>query len=119
MLLDVDELGSFLPVLRSASSEQTARSSTSSAGALIRVRAQDTTISDLVINDLRHTAASSVISSGAKVNAVQRMLWHTSEAMTLDVYCDLFEADLDAVADAIQAKLAAECGQDAGTEGVS
>ena len=38
------------------------------------------------------------ISSGANAKAVQRMLGHKSAAMTLDVYADLFEDDLDAVA---------------------
>ena len=38
------------------------------------------------------------ISSGANVKAVQKMLGHASAAMTLDVYADLFEDDLDAVA---------------------
>jgi len=49
-------------------------------------------------HDLRHTAASLAVSSGANVKAVQRMLGHASAAMTLDVYADLFDADLDAVA---------------------
>lgn len=89
------------------------------SGALARAQAADSTIPDLVIHDLRHTAASLAISAGANVKAVQRMLGHTSAAMTLDVYSDLFEADLDAVADAIEAKLAAECGQNVGTEAVS
>ena len=33
------------------------------------------------------------------MKAVQRMLGHASAAMTLDVYADLFEDDLDQVAD--------------------
>ncbi len=33
------------------------------------------------------------------LKAVQRMLGHASAAMTLDVYADLFEDDLDQVAD--------------------
>ncbi|PPF38379.1 site-specific integrase [Pseudoclavibacter sp. AY1H1] len=89
------------------------------SGALSRAQAEDPKIPDLVIHDLRHTAASIAISSGANVKAVQRMLGHTSAAMTLDVYSDLFEADLDAVADAIEAKLAAECGQNVGTGAAS
>ena len=52
----------------------------------------------MTIHDLRHTAASLAISSGANVKAVQKMLGHASAAMTLDVYADLFEDDLDAVA---------------------
>lgn len=38
------------------------------------------------------------VSAGANVKAVQRMLGHASAAMTLDVYADLFEDDLDVVA---------------------
>lgn len=68
----------------------------------------------LVPHDLRHTAASLAISAGANVKAVQKMLGHASAAMTLDVYADLFDDDLDAVGDASprQAlrKLWAKCG---------
>ena len=39
------------------------------------------------------------MAEGANVKAVQRMLGHASAAMTLDVYADLFEDDLDQVAD--------------------
>lgn len=49
-------------------------------------------------HDLRHTAASLAVSAGANVKAVQRMLGHASAAMTLDVYADLFDDDLDGVA---------------------
>lgn len=52
----------------------------------------------MTLHDLRHTAASLAISSGANVKAVQRMLGHASAAMTLDTYADLFDDDLDAVA---------------------
>jgi integrase len=52
----------------------------------------------LTPHELRHTAASLAVSSGANVKAVQRMLGHASAAMTLDIYADLFESDLDAVA---------------------
>ena len=50
-------------------------------------------------HDLRHTAASLAVSAGANVKAVQKMLGHASAAMTLDVYADLFDDDLEAVAD--------------------
>jgi integrase len=50
---------------------------------------------------LRHTAASLAVSAGANVKSVQRMLGHASAAMTLDVYSDLFDDDLDAVAEAL------------------
>lgn len=55
----------------------------------------------MTIHDLRHTAASLAISAGANVKAVQRMLGHKSAAMTLDVYADLFDDDLEAVSDAL------------------
>ena len=48
--------------------------------------------------DLRHSAASLAISAGANVKAVQRMLVHAKASMTLDVYADLFDEDLDSVA---------------------
>lgn len=54
----------------------------------------------LTIHDLRHTAASLAVSAGANVKAVQRMLGHASATMTLDVYADLFDEDLQAIADA-------------------
>jgi integrase len=41
-------------------------------------------------HDLRHSAASFAVSAGANVKAVQKMLVHSSAAMTLDVYADLF-----------------------------
>lgn len=56
----------------------------------------------ITAHDLRHTAASLAIASGANVKVVQRMLGHKSAAMTLDVYADLFDDDLTAVADRIE-----------------
>lgn len=53
----------------------------------------------LTIHDLRHTAASLAISAGANVKVVQKMLGHKSAAMTLDTYADLFDDDLDSVAE--------------------
>lgn len=52
-------------------------------------------------HDLRLSAASFAVSAKASVKAVQKMLGHSSAAMTLDVYADLFDDDLDAVADAL------------------
>ncbi|WP_308221650.1 tyrosine-type recombinase/integrase [Microbacterium aoyamense] len=69
---------------------------------------EDPTIPRVTPHDLRHTAASLAVQAGAHVKAVQRMLGHASAAMTLDVYADLFDDDLDAVATALdQAKRAA------------
>lgn len=71
--------------------------------AVKRCRAADKTFPKVTPHDLRHTAASLAISSGANVKAVQRMLGHASAAMTLDVYADLFDDDLDMVATAMDA----------------
>ncbi len=56
-------------------------------------------------HDLRHTAASLAISAGANVKAVQRMLGHAKASMTLDVYADLFDDDLDLVAGRLDEKI--------------
>jgi integrase len=61
----------------------------------------------LTPHDLRHTAASLGIASGASVKHVQRMLGHKDAAMTLNVYASLFDDDLDDVADRLDAALAA------------
>jgi integrase len=57
---------------------------------------------ELVPHDLRDTAASLAISSGASIKAVQRMLGHASAKMTLDVYGSLFEEDLEELANRIE-----------------
>lgn len=51
--------------------------------------------------DLRHTAASWAIRSGASVKAVQRMLGHATALITLEVYAGLFDDELDSVAEKI------------------
>jgi Site-specific recombinase XerD len=56
-------------------------------------------LAPLSLHDLRHTAASLAVSSGANVKAVQRMLGHVSASMTLDTYAGLFTEDLESVAD--------------------
>jgi Phage integrase family len=65
----------------------------------------------LTPHELRHTAASLAIKSGVNVKAVQRMLGHASAAMTLDRYADLFDDDLDEVADRLGALRAASRGR--------
>lgn len=52
----------------------------------------------VTVHDLRHTAASLAISSGANVKVLQRMLGHATADMTLNRYGHLFESDLDSVA---------------------
>ena len=71
------------------------------AGAVKRCRKKSKDFPRLTIHDLRHTATSLAISAGANVKAVQRMLGHASAAMTLDVYADLFDDDLNTVAAAL------------------
>ncbi|MDP9026696.1 MAG: site-specific integrase [Actinomycetota bacterium] len=76
--------------------------------AVARARRADPTFPNPTIHDLRHTAASLAVSAGANVKAVQRMLGHASAAMTLDVYADLFDEDLEAVSTALDQARAAE-----------
>jgi integrase len=49
-------------------------------------------------HDLRHTAASLAVSAGVNVLALARMLGHKDPSVTLRVYADLFDSDLDAIA---------------------
>jgi len=64
-----------------------------------RCQLADPTFPRITAHALRHTAAWLAISAGANPKVVQRMLGHASAAMTLDVYADLFESDLGAVAE--------------------
>lgn len=54
---------------------------------------------------LRHVAAGLMISAGANVKVVQRQLGHSSAAMTLDIYAELFDEDLEAVGSAVEEKI--------------
>ena len=76
-------------------------------------RACDTAgLERMTIHDLRHTAASLMVQSGANVKAIQRRLGHTSAAMTLDAYADLFDDDLDSVGGGVDERVAAaKCAQ--------
>ena len=58
-------------------------------------------------HELRHTAASLAIASGADIMVVQQMLGHKSATMTLDQYGHLFGDRLDAV-DAARASALAD-----------
>ncbi len=80
------------------------------SGAVERCQAQDSTFPRITAHALRHTAASLAISAGANVLVVQRMLGHASAAMTLDTYADLFDDDLNGVADSV-GKMWADGGQ--------
>jgi len=54
-------------------------------------------------HDLRHTCASLAVSAGVNVLALARMLGHKDPSVTLRVYADLFDTDLDAVAATLHA----------------
>jgi hypothetical protein len=47
------------------------------------------------------------VSASANVKAVQRMLGHAKASMTLDVYADLFDEDLEGVAARLDAAIQA------------
>ena len=64
-------------------------------------RYPDVGIDGLTPHGLRHTFASLAISAGANVKVVQRLLGHSTAAMTLDLYDHLFDDDLAGVADAL------------------
>ena len=68
-------------------------------------QAADKSFPAIAPHDLRHTAAGLATSAGANVRAVQRMLGHAKASMTLDVYADLFDDDLDSVADSPDAAI--------------
>jgi len=68
---------------------------------VVRPRVRCGRVERMTIHDLRHTAASLMVKSGANVKAIQRQLGHTSAAMTLDVYADLFDEDLDSVGESM------------------
>ena len=65
-------------------------------------------VPDLYPHQLRHTAASLAIASGADVKVIQQMLGHGSATMTLDTYGHLFDNRLDEVAEAMAAAREAE-----------
>ncbi|MDI6023159.1 tyrosine-type recombinase/integrase [Leucobacter sp. UT-8R-CII-1-4] len=64
-------------------------------------------LGDVKPHELRHTYASLAISEGANVKALQRALGHEKASVTLDVYADLFEDDLDDIAIRLDASIRA------------
>ncbi|KAA0117287.1 site-specific integrase [Mycolicibacterium sp. P9-22] len=75
--------------------------------AVLRCQSADDAFPTITPHDLRHTAASLAVSERANVKAVQRMLGHAKASMTLDIYADLFDEDLDEVADRLDAAIKA------------
>ena len=68
---------------------------------------------DFKLHELRHTAASLAIRSGANIKALQNMLGHASAGLTLDRYGHLYQSDVDAVGQAIDAEITVTCGHGA------
>lgn len=62
--------------------------------AIAVLRAEDPDFPRPTFHDLRHTAVSLAISSGANIKVVQRIAGHASATMTLDTYAGLFDHDL-------------------------
>jgi integrase len=60
---------------------------------------------ELVPHDLRNTAASLAVASGASILAVARMLGHADPSVTLRVYAGLFTEDLETLADRLDERL--------------
>lgn len=56
-------------------------------------------VEGLTPHELRHTAASLAVQAGASVLALQKMLGHEKASVTLDVYADLYDEDLDVLAE--------------------
>jgi integrase len=73
--------------------------------AVAKCQEPDDTFPTITPHDLRHTAASLAVSANANVKAVQRMLGHAKASMTLDTYADLFDEDLNGVADRLDAAI--------------
>lgn len=67
----------------------------------------------LRIHDLRHTAASLMVSNGANIKVVQHQLGHATATETLDRYSDLFREDLSSATAAFDSLFSG--GQDVGT----
>jgi integrase len=70
---------------------------------------------DFKLHELRHTAASLAIRSGANIKALQNMLGHASAGLTLDRYGHLYDSDVDTVGHAINEVITVTCGQNVGT----
>lgn len=86
--------------------------------AVKRCQAADTKFPRVTVHELRHTAASLMIASGANVKTVQSQLGHKTATMTLDQYGHLFPDDLDDVADKMDELVCppAKCAQNGPTE---
>lgn len=83
-------------------------------GSKRRAREKDNTFPVAArLHDLRHTAASLMVQSGAHVKLVQHQLGHATASMTMDTYADLFPEDLTVLRDAMNLRFG---GQNVGNE---
>lgn len=64
-----------------------------------RCQAAEAKFPGVTVHELRHTAASLMIASGANVKTVQSQLAHKTATMTLDQHGHLFPDDLADIAD--------------------
>jgi integrase len=83
--------------------------------AVKRCQAADAKFPRVTVHELRHTAASLMIASGANVKTVQAQLGHKTATMTLDQYGHLSPDDLDDVADKMD-DLVSGCAQNVPTK---
>lgn len=74
-----------------------------SAGGWFAAAVKRAGVQAITPHDLRHSCASLAVSAGVNLLALQRMLGHKSAKVTLDTDADLFDADLDAVAESLHA----------------
>jgi integrase len=100
------------PSMTSCSSAATAAISPGpkSSGGWFRAAVTRAGVQQVSPHDLRHTCASLAVSAGVNVLALARMLGHKDPSVTLRVYADLFDSDLDAH-DTARPLFGAECGQ--------
>ncbi|CAM3920181.1 tyrosine-type recombinase/integrase [Smaragdicoccus niigatensis] len=70
---------------------------------------------DLVLHELRHTAASLAISAGARIKTIQRMLGHQDASLTLNRYGHLMEDELDEVSAKLSGTWTDGCAQNVPT----
>jgi integrase len=65
-----------------------------------------TGVQQVTPHDLRHMCASLAVSAGVNVLPLARMLGHKDPSVTLRLYPDLFDTDLDVVAASLHAQYA-------------
>lgn len=103
-LLDLDRPGDAL-LFKNARGGYLKHPKVKSGSSWFRAACVKAGVPRMTIHDLRHTAASLMVASGANVKVVQRQLGHASASMTLDVYADLFDDDLDTVRERLDSQL--------------